>query len=240
MKIELDGISLNEAQGGADGIIGARSVSDVDVDDNRNVVTHAVPGMEGSAVQDLGRTAVNVSFKGVVMGDSARSVMEMLRSRFKSGEPVSFNSDISGAADVTRVVIEDLAIGEIAGNVDRYDYSISLKEYVEPPQKQSSPPPQDEDAKKWMDDKADENDKGINNVTGKVLDVDGNPKKGITIKIKGEDEERTVETDEKGVYVVKDLPPGEYTIVADDTEYEGIEKNMKIGGSSKNEEEGES
>jgi len=229
MKIELDGISLNEAQSRDGGIAEARSVSNVHATDNRNVVMHTVPGMEGSAIQDLGRTAVQVSFDGVVMGASAKSVVEMLRSKFKQGGPASFNSDISGMADVSKVVIEDLRVTEVAGNKGRYDYSIRLKEYMEPPAQSTAPPSQDEQAEQWADAAADETDKSINSLTGRVLGAEGNPMKGITVKATIEGEEYTGTTDEEGIYKIKNLKPGDYEVTVDAKGFEGIKQNVSIG-----------
>ncbi|HTX44197.1 MAG TPA: DNA circularization N-terminal domain-containing protein, partial [Methanocella sp.] len=157
-----DGISLNEILSQEGGIAEARSVSNVHATDNRNIVLHTVPGMEGSAVQDLGRTAVRLSFDGIVMGPSARNIIEMLRSKFKQGEPVLFNSDVSGTADVTKVIIYGFKVINVAGDRDRYDYSIKLKEYKEPSQPSTSPPSQDEEAGAWAAGAAEETEQSIN------------------------------------------------------------------------------
>jgi len=229
MKIELDGISLNEAQSRDGGIAEARSVSNVHATDNRNIVLHTVPGMEGSAIQDLGRTAVRVSFDGVVMGAGAKGVVEMLRSKFKQGEPVPFNSDISGMAEVAKVVIEDLKVTEAAGNMGRYDYSIRLKEYMEPPAQSTTPPSQDDQAEQWADAAAEETDNSINALTGKVLDAEGKPMKGVTVKATMEGEEYTGMTDEEGIYKIKNLKPGDYEVTVDAKGFEGIKQNVSVG-----------
>jgi hypothetical protein len=201
MKIELDGISLNETQSQEGGVAEARSVSNVHATDNRNVVLHTVPGMEGSAIQDLGRTAVRVSFDGIVMGASAKNIVEMLRSKFKLGEPVLFNSDVSGTADVTKVVIDEFKVANVAGNKDRFDYSIRLREFKEPPQQQSTPPSQDGAAAAWADGAAEETGQSINTTTGTVAGGEEEPAAGVEVTATGEDDEEKLEgpgTDEEG------------------------------------------
>jgi len=156
MKIELEGILLSDTREQTGGTLEGRSISNVHANDDRNIVMHNIPGMEGSVFQDMGRTAVKIAFEGIISGNSARSVIEMIRSRFKSGEPVTFNSDISGAADITRVIIGDFRVSDAAGNKDHYNYSISLEEYKSPPAAQTSPPSQDEEAEAWANQTAEE------------------------------------------------------------------------------------
>jgi len=230
MKVELDGILLNYTQEQADGgILEGRSISSISASDGRNMVMLSIPGMEGSVFQDLGRTAVRVSFEGVISGRNARSVVEMVRSKFKQGEPLGFNSDISGAADITKVIIEDFRVVDIAGNKDRYSYSILLKEYVEPPPQPSAPPSQDEDAEAWAENAADEADESVNVVSGKVLDAGGKPKSGVTVKVTGGDGEYTLTTDDDGIYRTDSLPSGEYEATVDSEGYEWIKHKVIIG-----------
>ena len=293
MKIELDGIPLSDTRVDAmGGILEGRSVWNINVVDERNFVKHEVPGMEGSAFQDMGRTAVKISFDGQILGANAKSIIEQIRSKYKGGEPVPFLSDLSGAADVSQVVIDTFIANDIAGTVDQYEYSIALKEFKEQPSMPAAPaaavaaPPAatggpaeeeeetrgleeggeeateegegekkgagtkegaeeekeetgaDEEAKDWADEEAKKSDKGVNTVTGKVLDVDGNPKKGIKVTVKGPEGEHSAETDEQGVYKIENLPIGEYTAAVDAEEYKDTEKKLTIstdGGGEENE-----
>lgn len=133
MKIELDGTPLDRTEESpAGGISEARSISNIVSAAKRNYVMHSIPGLDGCVFQDMGRTAVVIYFEGMVTGKSALSVIEMLRSKYKSGEPVSFNADVSGASDISKVVIEDFRVSEAAGSKGRYSYTIRLKEYNEP------------------------------------------------------------------------------------------------------------
>ncbi len=230
MKVELDGILLNDTQEQADGgILEGRSISSISASDGRNMVMLSVPGMEGSVFQDLGRTAVRLSFEGVISGRNARSVVEMIRSKFKQGEPLGFNSDVSGAADITKVIIEDFRVVDAAGSKDRYSYSLMLKEYIEPPPQPSQPAAQDEEAEAWADNAAEEAEESINVVSGKVLDAEGKPKGGVTVKVTGPDGEYTLTTGDDGVYQTDSLSPGEYETTVDSEGYEYIKHKVVIG-----------
>ena len=132
MKVELDGTALDQTEESpVGGISEARSIVSIVSAAKRNYILHAVPGLDGCIVQDLGRTAVRIQFDGTIMGKSAISVIEMLRSRYKSGTPVPFVSDISGSSDITRVIIDDFKVTGEAGNKNKYSYTITLREYNE-------------------------------------------------------------------------------------------------------------
>jgi hypothetical protein len=278
MMIELDGIPLSHTQvDAAGGILEGRSVRNVNIVDERNLVKHEVPGMQGSVFQDLGRTAVKISFDGKVLGANAKNIIEQIRSKYKGGEPVPFLSDLSGAADVSQVVIDSFIATETAGTIGQYDYSIALKEFKEQPVMAAAPAAApaapgggeaesggqeeagegaareeegekegeeisgreaaereeagaaDEAAKDWAEGEANKSDKGVNTVTGTVLDADGNPKKGVKVTIKGPDGEHSAETDEQGIYKVDNLPVGDYTAAVEGDEYKDVEKKLTIG-----------
>ena len=224
MKIELDGILLSDTRSDSSGgIIEGRRVANVSVVDERNLVRHDVPGMQGSAFQDLGRTAVRIAFDGMIMGAGSKSVVEQIRSKFKAGKPVPFLSDLSSASDVSMVVIEAFVASEAAGAKDRYDYYIELKEHREPPAASAAPPgstaatgkegaeegeKEEEEARAWAEGEADRSIGGVNVVTGKVLGADGRPVEGVRLTIRCSDGEHSVETDGNGVYRLENLPPG--------------------------------
>ena len=133
MKIELDGTALDQTEEGpAGGISEARSITNIVSGAKRNYVMHAIPGLDGCVFQDMGRTAVRIQFDGTITGKSAISVVEMIRSRYKSGQPVPFISDISGASDITKVIIDDFRVTGESGTKNQYSYTITLREYTEP------------------------------------------------------------------------------------------------------------
>jgi hypothetical protein len=270
MKIVLDGIQMDNTAETTGGISDGRSVAKINTLDKRNIASFDSPGSRGSAHNDLGRAAVEVSFNGTIWGESAKEVIEQIRGKFKSGEPVPFIANLSGMTDITRVVIERLDISDMPGFKDRYDYSIRLKEYREPPEEPTLPAVggaeageggegageeegeagkeegeegdgADEEAKAWADEEAEKSDEGSNVVIGKVLNADGKPKKGATVKVSSDSGERTVVTDDEGTYLLENLEPGEYTAIVDgENDFEGIKKKLIVGNGDKGESEGES
>jgi len=230
LNIELDGIALIWTdQDPAGGITEVRNVSNITTNDKRSMVEHEVPGMEGNAFQDQGRMPVRISFAGSLQGKTAKSMIEVIRSKFKQGAPLPFNSDITGSTDVTKVLIEELNVEDIAGGANRYKYSIVLREYKEPPPEPVTPPAQDRKAEQWAEEAAKEATQSINCLTGKVLDGEGNPRSGIGVVASSNDGEFKGETDEEGVYRLEDLPSGRYRVTVDSQEYEGIEEIVFIG-----------
>jgi hypothetical protein len=234
MNIELDGISLIKTgvkeQGG---LTEVRSVSNISTSDKRKTVEHKIPGMQGTILQDLGRSAVKISFEGTLQGKNAKSILETIRSKFKQGIPISFHSDVSGAADITRVMIEDLRVFDTAGVQGRFNYFIVLCEHKEPPPEPQTPPSQEEEAKKWAEETAEEAADSINSVTGKVLDKEGKPNEGARVVVTGDEGEYEASTDSDGTYRIENLPPGDYTVKVDIEEYAGIEQKIIIGNGNK-------
>ncbi len=249
MKIDLDGILLNETQEEPDGsILAGRSVSNISTADKRNVVSYEAPGAQGSTHNDLGRSAVVISFDGTISGDNARGIIESIRSKFKAGEPLPFLSDLTGAADITRVLIDRFAVKDTAGSMDRYDYSIVLKEYREPPEEPEAPSvgeeaaegsAQDGAAEDWAEEEAEKSDESVNSITGKVLDAEGNPKKGVKVTVKFGDGEHSAETDDEGIYRLENLEPGEYTAIVGEEGYEDSGAKLTIGKNGEGEGESE-
>ncbi len=244
MQIDLDGIALDETREQPDGsILAGRSVSNIATEDKRNVVSYEAPGAQGSSYNDLGRSAVAISFDGTISGDDARGIIASIRAKFKAGVPVSFLSDLSGAADITKVLIDRFAVKDTAGSPDRYDYSIVLKEYREPPEEprvteeeEEGLPGREEAAEEWAEEEAVRSEEGVNSITGRVLDSEGKPRKGVKVTVRCTDGEYTVETDEDGVYRLDNLEPGEYTATVEGEGDEGAVSRLNIGG---NEEAGE-
>jgi len=96
-----------------------------------------IPGRSGSLFQDLNAVPARVAIQGSLFGMEAQNqFLADLRSRFQSGEPVTFVADILTATDIQYVIIETLTIAESNQQPDQTDYLIVLKESPPPP-----PPP---------------------------------------------------------------------------------------------------
>jgi len=102
--------------------------------EDRRLVTIGVPGLEGSYHQDLGAGPISVRIEGTLAGDDARDdFLGKLREMFNAGEPVDFVADILTATEVDKVLVSDLAVGEVAGTPHSFRYAIVLTQHVEPP-----------------------------------------------------------------------------------------------------------
>jgi hypothetical protein len=238
MKIELNAIPLDNGEDSE-----GRSVKNIRTEDMRNVEAYDSPGAQGSSYHDMGRSAVKVAFEGTMTGEAARTVLEGIWSCFKKGDPVEFSSDISGAADITKVLIDSFVVTSAAGDRRRYDYSIELWEYKEPPEEPEGPATgsdtggdeeaekkNDEAAEAWAEEAAEGSEAGLNELKGVVLDIEGKPAKGVTVVITGGGREIEVKTDDAGAYTAEDLEPGDYSISVKETGYEDIEEKVSIGG----------
>ena len=230
MSIELDKIPLvkhiRDDDTGKTKVI--NSVYNVKVEERRSVVEHKIPGMEGGILQDLGREPVRISFEGVIHGEEAKDALKNLRLRFKAGKPVPFSSDVSGVAEVTDVLIEDLQVDDMGGMPNNYKYRIVLREYTPPPQKDDPPPSQEEEAKESVEEEAEEAKSSVNYITGKIVDGEGNPQPEVDVKITFEGGEYTLKTDSEGIYRKDNLEQGMYTVTVDAPGYEDKKEEVEI------------
>jgi hypothetical protein len=243
VEIELEGIRLVWIQQNEDparGPVQIRQISDIVTSDKRTLVEHQIPGLEGNLFQNLGRAPVKISLRGNFQGEGSKEELTRIRQKFKDGNPCSFNSDVTGISDVTRVLIEELQIYERSGEPNRFEYAIVLREFREPPPEPAVPPSQDAAAEEWAEDQAGDAMGSINTIVGRVLDLDGNPKQGAPVLITGQDGEYRVETDEQGMYRLEDLAPGRYSITVGQEGYEGVTREVEVGGTPGEQPSGES
>lgn len=107
--------------------------------ENRDLVEHRVPGLEGNYLQDLGSAPNTIIIIGTKHGDEARDkFLEGIREIFKKGKQTTFVADINTATDLTEVVVEDLQVAEVAGTTSSFRYYIKLRKYTEPPKPPST------------------------------------------------------------------------------------------------------
>jgi len=109
-----------------------KAIQEISTTEDHAFVEHKIPGMDGSVFQNLGRKPTKVALSGILYGEKAKEDLEKLRTKFKTGEPVSFVADITTGIDISQVLIEDLKVNEVAGKPDHFMYSISLAEYIAP------------------------------------------------------------------------------------------------------------
>ncbi len=104
------------------------SLQHITTGERRALVEHRVPGMAGSAFQDLGRSATCIELGGLLAGEEALAGLETLRGSFQAAESVPFTADITTATEIVDVLIEDLQVVEIAGRPQTFAYRLVLRE----------------------------------------------------------------------------------------------------------------
>jgi hypothetical protein len=103
--------------------------------EERRIARLPVPGLLGDIQQDLGAASLRVAIAGSLQGDEVRDdFLQSLRESFRAGDPVSFAADITNAAELDRVLIDELALEEVNDSAAGFHYRVVLREYVEPPQ----------------------------------------------------------------------------------------------------------
>lgn len=108
------------------------NVQEIVTRDRRDLVQHKVPGMDGSRVQNLGRSATFVEVYGVAAGADALSFVERLEEQFRTRRPAPFVADITEASSIESFVVDDVRVEEVGGKPSRYAYTLVLREHVEP------------------------------------------------------------------------------------------------------------
>jgi len=202
----------------------ARSTTEIKVMGSRKIIAHEIPGMEGGVVQDLGRGLRGIELEGFLSGPDAKNLVQTLWEKFYAGEPVSFKSDIAGAADIDQVIIEDFKVERVEGRPDTYSYLLKLREYIPPPEpEEEEPEPQDEEAREETEEEVEKARDGYNRLVGRVVDEDGNPIPNVKVIARGKGAEYNAVTDKNGEYVIENLEPGEYEVFV-----EGYEEEKRI------------
>ncbi|HEY9640153.1 MAG TPA: hypothetical protein V6C57_06695, partial [Coleofasciculaceae cyanobacterium] len=123
------------------GGVDLQQVQKIEVDGDQVLVQYPVPALEGDFFQRPGRRATKVSLTGVLTGAAVEDGLNVLREKFRAAEPVSFVADIATAIKVDQVLIEELGVRELAGKPDRFEYALTLREFIPPPAPTHEEPP---------------------------------------------------------------------------------------------------
>jgi len=230
VNIVLDTIPLNYVnQPGKDRDI--RSVTKIATSDTRSMVEHGIPGMEGNSFLNMGRNPVRIAIAGSFHGNLSTQNIERLRSHYRKGIPVTFISDITGAADVTKVLIKDFQVKEEPGIPGMYRYLADIVEFKDPPLEPGVPETGVAGAQEWMEQSASNTVESINCIRGRVLTSSGDPYSGARVCITGLSGELSATTNDQGIYSSDNVPPGTYRITVAEEGYDGIEKEIVVGPS---------
>jgi len=112
-------------------------IQEIATHDRRDLAEHKPPGMDGSLLQNLGRRPARLALWGVTAADGthgseARDAVQKLDEKFREGKPVSFVADITTDSDIQKMVIDDFQAQELAGKPNRFAYTLTLREFIEP------------------------------------------------------------------------------------------------------------
>lgn len=200
-------------------------VQRIETEEEQVLVDHAVPGLAGNFTQRLNRNATRVTLHGVITADDARDDLEQLREKFHAAEPLPFVADIMTATEVQQVLIADLEVQEVAGKPERFEYHLTLDEYI-------PPPPDDTEAMQVVNDQAasDAADQNANLVEGvtqqlgaievEVLLDTGERDFGIAeVRVEGttdagEPFSAVIREHVDGLFRLDNVPAGQYTVRA--------------------------
>jgi hypothetical protein len=238
MSVKLDDLVLNAriADDDQSTISEVRGIKRVGVLSERRLVEHRIAGAYGSIITDTGRRAIKILVEGEFVGENSMQGIAELRSKYRAGKPVEFTSEITAFAQVTKVLVEELQIFSLAGLQNNYKYRMLLREYKEPPPPPSEEAPPDQDQQ--TSEEA-EKESEIDDIRGQVLDAEGNPAKGIKVKIKSLNSEYEANTDDQGYYEILDVSEGKYEITSDAEGYEDLKTEVEVkkgGGKGRDEE----
>ena len=115
------------------GKVELRAVQSLRSEEARALIEQRAPGQAGAVFQDLGRGPTTLHVEGLLLGEEALDAMEVLRSAQAKAEPLSFAADIATGTEITEVLVEDFRCTQTAGAVNRYLFTLRLREHVEPP-----------------------------------------------------------------------------------------------------------
>lgn len=93
---------------------------------------HAIPGMNGDIIQDLGRDSVQLQLDGIFYGKTYQDDMKVLRTIYLQRKPVDFIADIVGKAYVSQVVLTHFSVNQSAQDPEQFSYCLILHEYIKP------------------------------------------------------------------------------------------------------------
>jgi hypothetical protein len=89
---------------------------------------HRIPGLEGELHQRLGRRSHRVLLTGLLLPATGQDDLEKLQEKARSGEEVTFTSDITTALEIDRMVIEAFDAEQQIGPAGQIAYSMILSE----------------------------------------------------------------------------------------------------------------
>jgi len=137
--------------------------------DKRMLSEHRAVGMDGSFLQNMGRKPACLMLAGIASGVEALEFIEKLDDKFNQGEAVTFITDIVADSEIEEMLIDDLKLEELAGKPNRFAYVLTLREFIEPLEPESTTALNNtilDDASNLLEDLVDGLDLGLSFPTG--------------------------------------------------------------------------
>lgn len=199
-------------------------VQDVEAEDEEVIVQHGVPVLEGDFLQDTGRRASRISLTGIMVGEEVADALKKLRNKFRAAEPVPFVADIATATKVDKVLIEEMGIRDLAGKPERFEYALTMREFIPPPATEREEPPPPSMNEEIQEQASATNSTQINQATQDLgtLEVlveveDGADYQGIRVVIErqtstGESVSTFSDEQVDGLYRFTNIEAGDYTV----------------------------
>jgi outer membrane protein OmpA-like peptidoglycan-associated protein len=186
-------------------------VQSLEGEETEALLRHAVPGLEGDFLQDLGRRAARFRLAGVLAGANSADALKTLREKHRAAAPVTFVADIATATKVATVLIEELKTRELAGRPERTEFELSLIEYIPAPAPQDEPvpppPPKPDPLVAALEVTVIVDDDPAFDFTKVTVQVIGKTDSGAPLSLVLSDRSANVWSD-------KPMPPGAYTASA--------------------------
>lgn len=197
------------------GDVELQQVQILEVEQEQVLQQHRVPGLEGDFWQRLGRRATTIPLSGVLTGPEAGAGLNRLREKFRVAEPVSFVADITTATQVDQVLISAISVRELAGKPHRFEYELTLREFIPPPavseEPPTEPPPPRTETATLIVEVIVEGRPGFDFETVTVT-AEGTPSAGT--QPEGTTVDRTLTNREENIWTEADMPAGDYTVRA--------------------------
>lgn len=113
-------------------------VQELRTSDLRAVAEHMPAGKDGSLLQNLGRAPTTVTVWGMATDPGSLDLLDRLKQELRTGVAVSFVSDITTDTTIEQVLVDDLQMRQVAGKPDRFAYVLTLREFIEPVEPEST------------------------------------------------------------------------------------------------------
>ena len=93
-----------------------------------HLVGHAIPGLDGTFQQRLGRKSHRVFLQGLLLRDTAVDDLKTLQTKASGAAEVTFTADIATALSIEKMVIESFEAEQHVGPAGQTAYSMWLVE----------------------------------------------------------------------------------------------------------------